>query len=870
MTHTEISVHLPEEPNRFIGREQELGDLRQALDGARALTLCGPGGIGKTRLALQVLASVADGFPDGVWLVELGDLREPRLVVSRVAAALGVLEEPGRPLIDTLAAALAPRRMLLAVDNCEHLIDASARLCQRLLASSPGLRVMATSQEPLRMPGEVVRQVAPLSVPPERVSADPAGLLGYEAIRLFADRAAAARPSFTLTEQNAQAVTAICRALDGVPLAIELAAARAGALSPEQIAGRLGDRFALLGSGDRTAPPRQRTLRATLDWSHALLNTQEQALLRRLSVFAGWSLEMAEQVCADTGLPAAGLPAAGLPAAGLRAADVLDLTSGLVDKSLVVVEPEVLGQARYRLLDTIRDYAAERLAASGESAAVHLRLREYALRFAQRAGAEAMAVVPAPWSATVDFFRRYDVDLGNLRRVLSACLADGDAETGLKISAAAGPCWIARGSFAEGAEWLGRFLALDQADLPDLVRGAALVGRAQLALANESAAAVSWAQEGLDLCRAAGDPAWTATALNLLADAAQQAGQMEQAQADAAEALAIARGTGNGWNEGYALGIQARLAGLSGRLREARELGEAGLAVMRRIDQQWGVAKLLDGLGYLARLRGDPAGSLDCYQAALPILREIDSRPETARCLAGIGLVALDEGQLDVARQHLTESLRLSHSTGARLGVARALEAFAALTAREGHADVAVELTAAAEGLREAAGFPPLPAARKERALAAARGLGADAVTRLWAQGRAMTADAAVAAALTAPDLAAREAGSGQRGAAGPPVTSPELPPLAGLTPRESEIAALIAGGLSNKGIADDLVISPATAARHVANILAKLGFTSRAQIAAWAAGNGSAHPHRAGNGAASSDGAPYDGLRPVTDSDHP
>ena len=860
MTHTEISVHLPEEPNRFIGRERELGDLRHILDGTRALTLCGPGGIGKTRLALQVLASVAGDFPDGVWLVELGDLREPRLVVSRVASAIGVLGEPGRPLIDTLAAALAPRRMLLALDSCEHLIGASARLCQRLLASSPALRVMATSQEPLRMPGEVVRQVAPLSVPPERASADPEGLLRYEAIRLFADRAAAARPSFTLTEQNAQAVTAICRALDGVPLAIELAAARLGALSPEQIAGRLGDRFALLGSGDRTAPPRQRTLRATLDWSHALLNTQEQALLRRLSVFAGWSLEMAEQVCADADLPAA---------------EVLDLTSGLVDKSLVVVEPEVLGQARYRLLDTIRGYAAERLAASGESAPVHLRLREYALRFAQRAGAEAMAVVPAPWSATVDVFRRYDADVGNLRQVMSACLADGDAETGLKICAAAGPCWIARGSFAEGAEWLGRFLALDQAGLPDRVRGAALVGRAQLALANESAAAVSWAREGLDLCRAAGDLAWTATALNLLADAAQQAGQIEQAEADAAEALAIARGTGNGWNEGYALGIQARLAGLRGRLREARELGEAGLAVMRRIDQQWGVAKLLDGVGYLARLRGDPAGALDCYQAALPILREIDSRPETARCLAGIGLVALDEGQLDVARQHLTESLRLSHSTGARLGVARALEAFAALITREGHADVAVQLTAAAEGLREAAGFPPLPAARKQRALAAARGLGEDAVTRLWAQGRAMTADAAVAAALAAPDLAApdlaaREPGRRQRGTAGAPVTSPELPPLAGLTPRESEIAALVANGLSNKGIADDLVISPATAARHVANILAKLGFTSRAQIAAWAAGNGSAHPHRPGNGAASSDEAPYDGLRPVTDSDHP
>ena len=843
MTHTEISVHLPEEPNRFIGREQELGDLRHVLDDARALTLCGAGGIGKTRLALQVLATVAADFPDGVWLVELDDLREPRLVVSRVASAVGVPGEPGRPLIDTLADALAPRRMLLALDNCEHLIEACARLCQRLLASAPLLRVMATSQEPLRMPGEVVRQVPPLSVPPETPAAQPAVLLRYDAVKLFADRAAAARPGFILTEHNGEAVTAICRALDGVPLAIELAAARAGALSPEQIAGRLGDRFAVLGSGDRTAPPRQRTLRATLDWSHALLSTPEQALLRRLSVFAGWSLEMAEQVCADDDLPAA---------------EVLDLTSGLVDKSLVVVEPEVLGQARYRLLDTIRDYAAGKLAESGESAAARLRLRDYTLRFAQRAEAIGMAVVATPWSAVVDVFRRYDADVGNLRQVLSRCLADGDAETGLRICTAVRPCWIARGSFAEGTDWLGRFLAIGQPGLPDLVRGAALVGRAQLALANESAAAVSWAREGLELCRAGGDAVWTATALNLLADAGLQAGRIEQAEAFAAEALAIARYAGNGWNEGYALGTQGRLAGLRGKMRKANELGDAGLAVMRRIDQQWGVARTLLGLGYLARLRGDPAGALGCYLAALPVLREIDSRPETARCLAGIGLVALDQCQRDVARQHLTESLRLSHATGGRLGVARALEAFAALTVQEGHAEVAVQLTAAADGLRGVAAFPPLPARRKQRTLTAARSLGEATVARLWAHGLAMTADAAVAMAL--PE---REPGCPASPAA------PELSPLAGLTPRESEIVALIVRGRSNKGIADDLVISPATAARHVANILAKLGFTSRAQIAAWAAGNGSAHPHRPGNGAALLDGAPYDGLRPVTDRDH-
>ena len=295
------SNHLPEEANRFIGRERELSDLRLALGQARALTLCGAGGIGKTRLAMRLLAMVAGSFPDGVCLVELGDLWEPDLIVSRIASVVGVDGEPGRALLDTLAAALEARQLLIMLDNCEHLIDACASLCQRLLASCPSLRVLATSQEPLRIPPESVWQVAGLAVPPPQKAPDARELASYESVRLFADRARAARAGFAVTERNAMAVAAICRALDGVPLAIELAAARVSVLSAEQIAGRLGDRFALLASGGRAAPPRQRTLRATIDWSHDLLSPPERALLRRLSVFAGWSLEMAEQVCAGRG-----------------------------------------------------------------------------------------------------------------------------------------------------------------------------------------------------------------------------------------------------------------------------------------------------------------------------------------------------------------------------------------------------------------------------------------------------------------------------------------------------------------------------------------------------------------------------------------
>ncbi len=814
-----IHTNLPQELNSFIGRERELRELRQCMGTTRALTLSGAGGIGKTRLALRILAAVADEFPDGVWFVELGDLRQTDLVVSRLASAIGVSEERGRPLLETLAEALRPRRMLLALDNCEHLIDACAEVCQRLLASSPGLRLLATSREPLRVAAETVWQVPPLSIPPEAEMATPDDANRYEAMRLFAERAAASLPGFVIAPGNVAAVAALCRALDGMPLAIELAAAWVRVLSVEQIVARLVDRFGLLTSGDRTAPPRQRTLRAAIDWSHELLTTTEKMLLRRLSVFAGWSLEMAEQVCSDDAIPAR---------------DMLDLTAALVDKSLVVVEPEVLGQARYRLLDTIRDYASARLADAGESATFRRRLRDYTLGVAEHNDAIGMARIPAPWSARVDVFRRYDVDGGNVWQVLNRCVADADAETGLRICTAVRPCWLVRGAYAQGGEWFDCFLALD-APVSARVRGPALIGRAQLALASDPAAAESWAEEGLELCRVAGDQFWTAAALNLLSEIAVHTGRPDYAASCADEVLSIAQAAGDGWNEGYALATRAAIAALRGRLREAQQLARTSISVLRRIDQQWGVARTLLGLGDLARLRGDPGGAHDRYLAALAILREVDARPEIARCLAGLGRVAMDKGALGLARQHLAESLRLSNSTGARIGVARGLEAFAALAAQENRPERAVELTAAATALREAAGLPALPGARTERYLASARRLGQTVIGRLWAQGLALTRDAALALALESPPAT----GVGGASAAAIAAVEPHdraatLPGT--LTPRERQIVVLVASGHSNKAIAQELFISPATAARHIANILAKLGFTSRTQIAAWAA----------------------------------
>jgi predicted ATPase/DNA-binding NarL/FixJ family response regulator len=803
--------------------------LLELMGVTRALTLCGAGGIGKTRLALQILAAVADEYPDGVWFVELGDLRQPDLVVSRVASVIGISEEPRRPLLDTLADALRPRQMLLALDNCEHLIDACAAVGQRLLASSPGLRLIATSREPLRVAAERVWQVPPLSVAPDDAVATAEQAHRYEALRLFADRAAASRPGFAIGPANAGTIAALCRALDGVPLAIELAAARVRALSVEQIGVRLADRFGLLTRGERTAPPRHRTLRATIDWSHELLTPTEQVLLRRLSVFAGWSLEMAEQVCSDDEIPAR---------------DILDLTAALVDKSLVVREPDVLGQARYRLLDTIREYAAANLADAGEAATFQLRLRDYALRTAEQGVAVGMGQVRAPWSARVDVFRRYDVDAGNLWQVLSRSLAEADSETGLRICTAVSPVWIVRGAFAQGSEWLDSFLALDGPAGPGGpagIRGPALVARAQLALSSDPAAAASRAEEGLARCRSAGDDFWTAAALNLLAEVAVHTGRMDDAAARADEVLSVAQAAGDGWNEGYALGTRAAIAGLLGRLREAQQLAKASITVMRRIDHQWGVARALLGLGDLARLRGDPGDAHARYLEALPILRDIDARPEIARCLAGLGRVATDLDAAGLARQHLADSIRLSRSTGSRIGVARGLEAFAALAVLERRPERAVQLTAAASALREAAGLPALAGARVERYLASARRLGEPAIERLWAQGLALPGEAAITLALEmpSPQEANGSPHPGPGAMAGPAAGdhAPAGPRPSALTPRERQVAALVAGGHSNKAIAEELVISPATAARHVANILAKLGFSSRAQIAAWATG---------------------------------
>jgi DNA-binding NarL/FixJ family response regulator len=439
-----------------------------------------------------------------------------------------------------------------------------------------------------------------------------------------------------------------------------------------------------------------------------------------------------------------------------------------------------------------------------------------------------MALVPAPWQDRVDVFRRYDVDAGNVWLVLGACLVEGEVTAGLRICTAVRPCMLVRGEYAVGCEWLDAFLARPEAAGVDpRIRGQALIGRAQLSLPRDPASAEEPARAGLELCRAAGDEFWTAAGLNLLSEIAVHTGRPDEAETLSQEAAQIAETAADGWNAGWSLGIRAAIAAIRGNVRLAAELAGASVDVMGAIDHRWGVARAQLGLGDLARLRGDFAGARRMYADALSYLREIGARPEIARCLAGLGRVALDLADTGTAREYLAESLRVSRDIGSRIGIARGLESCAALAAREGDAERAVLLAAASDGLRAAAGLPRLPGVRADRYRVAAARLGNDAGARLWARGLALSAEAAVELATGLP------AGTPRRARAAH-VPAARTPPAGAPTPRELEIAALIADGLSNKAIAAELVISPATVARHVANIMLKLGFRSRAQIAAW------------------------------------
>src|SRR5579859_806781 len=832
-----LSGNLPAEPNSFIGRERDLAELARLLGEVRVLTLSGPGGIGKTRLAVRLARDVIDqaGEQDGLdldeaWLVELADWHGP--TADRVAATIGVREEQGVPLAHTLAEALRSRHLLLVLDTCEHQVSDCATLVQLLLARCPWLRIIATSREPLRVRGETVWRVPPLDLPPE--GARTTDVKAHEAVRLFTARAAGARPGFILTEENAAPVAQLCRTLDGIPLGIELSAARVRALSVEQIADRLRDRFQLLDSGDRTAPPRQQTLRATVDWSYELLDEAEQMLLRRLAVFSGWNLDMAEQVCSDEAIPADA---------------VLDLLISLIDKSLVVLDGEAAGDARYRLLDTIREYALERLVAAGEQSRLFLRHRDCVLALVEKTASEMFRRGDPPWPVRRAIFRRGIAEFGNFRIALATSLSHGHTAEGLRLCTGLLNMWVPHGDQREAATWFDRFLVQEGGEVAPQVRGRALTARSEIAFdLQDYDTLLRTAQQGLEISRACGDDFTVPSALRTLGQAALRAGRFADATALIDEAIEAADGAGNNWEAGLTLAAKAAIAVRQNTLKSAQRSYEAALEVLSD-NNRWGVAQIQYGLGTLARARGDADVAVRHFEDAAEIFRELDAWIEIARCQAGVGWVALANGDLDLARARLGEGLRINQACGQRLGIARGLEAFAALAAARQQPEQAARLAGAATQLREALGRPTGIGSRSEKLLELARDrLGAAAAAALFAEGREMTAEDAVGYALgshieTAGGLPGASAHAGAKDAARPgeaawadPARLAQARTASPLTAREHEIVVLIARGLSNRQIAVELVISPATAARHVANILAKLGFTSRTQVASWAA----------------------------------
>ncbi|MEO3887635.1 LuxR C-terminal-related transcriptional regulator [Nonomuraea sp. B5E05] len=803
----QVPHNLPAEPNRFVGRARDVAELSALIHEERVITLSGVGGIGKTRLALRVAARAMPGFAGGVWLVELGRISRPALVVNELAEVLGVRDEtPGR-LLDGLRVRLRAARALIVLDNCEHLVERCAELVAELIAECPEPAFLITSREPLRIPGELVWRVPPLELPDDHHP-------DAESVLLFVERALAAGARGVPGSMDD--VVRLCRALDGLPLALELAAARTSLLSPGRIADRIGDRFGLLTTGDRTAPARQRTLLATVEWSHDLLSPQERVLLRRLSVFAGlFDLELAERVCADGGI--------------LRGAELLDLLSALVDKSLVL-HP---GAGRYRLLETIKQYAAERLEEAGEAAQLRDRhLRVICEELERCYGADSLNRGMS-WEAIKQAFTRGRSLLDDCRAAVDRAVESEQPVLGLRLASTALAIQAVRGDLGESVGWHERLLALDLSEVPPELVAVANGGLAYgLELGDELARAEELVVRAVEEQKRHPYTHWLGITYCVALTVFLRRGKSKEALAYLDELEAAATAHDDLFNLATVRIAQLNVALFHGRLRQARRYGEEALAIARKTGHHWTLARALTHLGAVAEAAGDLETAMFHHASALPLLADMDNRIELARCHTKIARVAAGLRDFATAGEHVAAGLALSLRTGQRRGIVRALMALSALARARDDIEGAVSAAAAATALREAIGQFGAPGRVQELlALARAR-LGEGRVALLWAQGMKQTPE----------EVAERALDRARSGVAAPgPPGSSALPGLRydGLTGRERQVAALLTRGMSNRAIALELVISPATVARHVANIMDKLGFDSRAQIAVWAVKHG-------------------------------
>jgi predicted ATPase/DNA-binding SARP family transcriptional activator/DNA-binding CsgD family transcriptional regulator len=763
---------LPIPRTSFVDRERELTEVKHALATSRLLTLTGTGGCGKTRLALKAATDLAGIYPDGVWLVELAGLSQPELVPQTVAGALGLREQPGQSLVETVAAGLREQRALLVIDNCEHLVDAAARLIDYLIDSCPRLEVLATSRELLGVQGEASFSVPPLPVPTE-LRTDLGELARNASVQLFVERACQRLPSFSPTRGNARAVAEVCRRLEGIPLAIELAAARMGTLATEQVAERLEGSLGLLSMGPRTASPRQRTMRAAIGWSHELLSEEEKALFGQLSVFAGgFTLEAVEAVC---------------PGGIIVEGEVLDLLSGLVDKSLVVTGTTGEGWVRYRLLQPVRQYAQERLEESGEAEAISHRHAAFFLALAERAESQLKG------SGQVEWLVRLEEDNDNLRVAIAWLVEEGEVEAAVQFAWALWIFWLMHGHQDEGRRWIEAALAKGE-NLSAHARAKAL-----------------WVQ--------------ASTYYGLASP--------EQLERICEEAAALFRQVGDKAGLAYTLAGKASTMMQRGDAQRAIALFEEATPLAREAGDKWGMSGGLGHLGSIYLGQGDYEQAARLFEEGLALSREIGNRLAASTALYGLALAAQGQGDYERAAELYAEGLRSSAEAGDKANITYCLEGLAQAAAAQGEREHAARLFGAAEASLEAAGGVLYVFVQDRSLLQQA----VDAVrTRLdevtfstaWAKGGAMTLDEAVEYAL-----------SGE-GAIPLTKTVPEQP-LAGtqaatLTRRQEEVAALASRGLTNRRIASDLSISEHTVASHVSKIMRKLGLSSRSQLAAWMA----------------------------------
>jgi len=767
---------LPAETSSFIGREADLAAVGKLLSAGRLVTLTGPGGSGKTRLARQAGAVAEAGYPDGVWLADLAPIGGPELVAPVMAAALAVREEPGRALADGIASRLGDSDALLIVDNCEHVVGAAAELAAALLAACPALRILATSQTRLGVPGEAIWPVPPLSVPPSDAR-DPAAVAGAESVRLLCDRAALVRPGFSLSAQNAADIGEICRRLDGIPLAIELAAARLGTLTPAQLAARLGDRFGLLTGGSRTGPARHRTLREAISWSHELLGQPEQVCFRRLAVFAGGcTIDAAEAVCADASLPAEA---------------VLETVSALVDRSLLTTE-ERCGSMRYGMLESVREYAHEQLIQAGEDDQLGRGHLVWLLDLADQADLDG-----ADQSAWLDLL---DAEHDNFRAGLEWALAAQQAGPALALAGALAAFWVARGYFGEGRRWVGAALGAAAADGDPRARATALDGAAQLAFAHaDFLAERDLLQESLGIWRRLGQPARVAQCLSDLGVAAHILGELDAArslldealesarlaadqrqiamalnglgrlslQDDPARAaayledgLACCRQAGDLRRATVILGNLAVAAGNQGQLGLARARMEEQLASARELGDRKLTGWALTNLGLLAIEVGDLAAARARQEEALRLAQEIGDRRVETYALTHRGLVCQADGDYPAARTYHQRALRLAQALGEPHIIAENLEELARVEAADANPGLAALLLGAAQAPRERLGEPisgPNLARHNEVIANLRRALGDEHYQASWDQGRSMPEQQAITLAAATPGTPHRD-----------------------------------------------------------------------------------------------------------------